>query len=160
MGLFSERRRCAKCGNDVVKPRITDSMKCPHCGQDGPWDVQGDVGNWKVVPYEALSGETFELADGDHDVGDVGCPACSGPYPKRCKCGGILHGGINYERGQDLMLTEGRQAFDLRCEACGWMGQSVEQQPEPTPEDHARIVDYLRARGKLKGTIFDPDAQS
>ena len=78
---------------------------------------------------------TLRVGSEDHDVGNRTCAACAFRYPVDCECGGLVHGDINWERGQDLMLATEQQALDTRCDRCGRSGQIIRERPELTAEE-------------------------
>lgn len=49
----------------------------------------------------------------EHDIGKNPCVCCTSGYPKKCKCGGLIHGEIvGFKRG--IAIRE-------KCDKCGEM---------------------------------------
>jgi len=81
-----------------------------------------------------MSDRVFQVGQDEHDAGDAACAACARPYPQGCKCGGLIHATINWERGQDLMLEMDQEALDTKCDRCGAATQLLQRPWKPTPE--------------------------
>lgn len=95
---------------------------------------------------------TLRVGSEDHDVGDRGCAACAMPYPRECECGGLVHGNIDWERGQELMLPMEQEALDTKCDRCGRSDRIVQQRWEPTAEDQRKAEELAE---KLTGKKWD-----
>ncbi len=53
--------------------------------------------------------------DGEHYVGDPDCSSCFGiHYPKKCKCGGLIHSDFGDELGEDCEYF-----LIYKCDKCG-----------------------------------------
>jgi len=101
--------------------------------------------------------KTLRIGEDDHDVGDRTCPACRMPYPRDCECGGLVHGNIDWERGQELMLPVEQEALDTKCERCGKSDRIVQQRWEPTAEDRRKAEELAE---KLTGKRWNFGASS
>ena len=101
---------------------------------------------------------TLRVGSEDHDVGDTTCAPCAFRYPSDCECGGLIHGDINCERGQDLMLPVDQEALDTKRDRCGKSGQILRQRPELTPEER-RVTEeiYEKLAGKKLDLGTSPD---
>jgi tRNA G26 N,N-dimethylase Trm1 len=94
----------------------------------------------------------FRVGSEDHDVADKTCPACTMPYPVQCECGGLVHGNVNWDRGQDLMLSVDNEAVDTKCDRCKKTDQLIRPVWKPSLEDRRNAE---RIAKKLTGKDWD-----
>jgi hypothetical protein len=57
--------------------------------------------------------EIFFLGGDKHEKGKKNCLECVSGYPKKCRCGGLIHANHRFLEGMDMPKV------DILCEGCG-----------------------------------------
>ena len=63
----------------------------------------------------------------EHRLDDDPCSRCWEGWPRRCRCGGLIHGAI-------VENAENVAALVLRCSGCGEMAKEPDQEPASSGE--------------------------
>jgi hypothetical protein len=71
--------------------------------------------------------EAFFVDNCRHDKGLLRCEECLGGYPKRCRCGGLIHAN------HGLSDWNGAPVVNILCEGCGTRFRKQKGQEEPKP---------------------------
>ncbi len=81
-----------------------------------------------IYPQKVFNfGENTSLA---HEVGNVDCPVCDYCWPKKCRCGGLVH----THKGRDMQRLENENEWvwnEYACDQCGDKYAVIADNPSP-----------------------------